>query len=260
MPNTSHTTTKQFLLTVAASKRWIAKAVASLPQVQRALSEHTIAVIAGSTNGFIAEELLRQTGQLGDFSKDTFVRGVSTPPGVSLKTDTQGGYFGKDVILEKGAWVKGKNIFDTAPELKQGDIVIKGANAVNPQKGQAGILIGHPAMGTIGAALQASVGRRAELILPVGLEKRVYADLFEIAQTMNGTSTEGNRFLPVSGTLVTELEAFTLLTGASAELVSAGGVLGAEGACWFAVTGTAEQLNRASALMDAITKEPPFGI
>jgi len=38
-------------------------------------------------------------------------------------------------------------------------------------------LIGHPKGGTIALALQAAVGRRIRLILPAGLERRVFGDL-----------------------------------------------------------------------------------
>ncbi|WP_156496379.1 hypothetical protein [Clostridium coskatii] len=34
-----------------------------------------------------------------------------------------------------------------------------------------------------------------------------------------------------------------MLTGISAELVAAGGICGAEGSCWMAITGTEEQLH-----------------
>jgi hypothetical protein len=60
--------TIQFPLTVAAGKRLIAKAVASLEQVRFALENNTILILAGTTNGYVAEELLSQTGQSGDFS------------------------------------------------------------------------------------------------------------------------------------------------------------------------------------------------
>ena len=44
---------KQFVLTVAESKRLIAKGVAALPQVQRAMKEGIVAVAPGTTNGYV---------------------------------------------------------------------------------------------------------------------------------------------------------------------------------------------------------------
>ena len=51
-------TLKQFLITPAAGKRLIARAVAEHPLVVRALKSGTVAIIAGTTNGYIAEEVL----------------------------------------------------------------------------------------------------------------------------------------------------------------------------------------------------------
>jgi len=39
--------------------------------------------------------------------------------------------------------------------LKEGDIILKGANALDMSRRQAAILIGHPKAGTIGIVLQA---------------------------------------------------------------------------------------------------------
>jgi hypothetical protein len=48
------------------------------------------------------------------------------------------------------------------------------------------------------------------------------------------------------------------LTGAAAELIAAGGVCGAEGSVWLAVSGTAEQVGKAEALLRSIASEPSF--
>ncbi len=56
-------------------------------------------------------------------------------------------------------------------DLKEGDIIFKGANALDVDKKKAAIYIGHPQGGTILASLEAVVGRRARLILPVGWKK-----------------------------------------------------------------------------------------
>jgi 6-phosphogluconate dehydrogenase (decarboxylating) len=167
-------------------------------------------------------------------------------------------YFNSDVVIEKGKWVKGKTVFDVAPLLGKGDIILKGANAVDAQRKLAGIQIGNPTIGTSGPILQAVIGRRAELIIPVGLEKRVFGDIAQIAAKINAPSANGPRMLPVSGTIITELEALETLTGACAELVAAGGVCGAEGGCWIAVTGTDAQLDAAAGIIQSVIKEPAF--
>ena len=90
-------------------------------------------------------------------------------------------------------------------------------------------------------ALQAVIGRRVRLIVPVGLEKRVAGDLDELTALINAPGAHGPRLLSLPGEVVTELEALALLTGASAQLVAGGGVCGAEGSVWLAFSGDPEQ-------------------
>jgi len=45
----------QFVLTVAAGKRLIGKALAAHPAVQAASRSATLVIIAGTTNGYVAE-------------------------------------------------------------------------------------------------------------------------------------------------------------------------------------------------------------
>ncbi|MFV0241041.1 MAG: hypothetical protein ACK5H4_13495 [Lacrimispora sphenoides] len=246
---------KPFLITVPAGKRLLAKAVASLPQVKGALANHTIVIISGSTNGYIAEEILSEIGQGADFSKASFMRGINLGPG---KKATAGNYSESDIVIEKGIWQQGKTIFDVASSLGQHDIILKGANAVDSERKLAGIQIGNPTLGTSAAILPAVVGKRTELIIPVGLEKRIFGNIGEIAAKLNDPASTGFRMLPISGTIITELEAITLLTGVSAELIAAGGIKGAEGSCWIGISGTEEQVAAAGEILRAIANEPPF--
>ncbi|MFZ3131323.1 MAG: hypothetical protein WA125_09540 [Desulfosporosinus sp.] len=79
-----------------------------------------------------------------------------------------------------------------------------------------------------------------------------------IAKKLNSMNSTGLRYLPVSGNIITELEAMQIITGAEDELVAGGGVCGAEGSCWIAVSGTDEQLRNADNLIDNICSEPNF--
>jgi len=252
---------KQFLITPAAGKRLIAKALAKYPAIKDVLECGTIAIIAGTTNGYVSREILENLHHAEEFSRKRFFRGVVLPPGGPvtstgrIKDESE---FPGDVIIKNGVWQKGKTIFDVVDDLKEGDVILKGANAVNLPYRQAGIHIGDPHGGTIGTALQAIVGRRVRLILPVGLEKRVYGDLNEIASRLNVPGAQGPRLLPVPGEIFTEIEAIYFLTGAKAEPVAGGGVSGAEGSIWFAISGKAEQVDLAQNLIEKISLEAPF--
>jgi len=252
---------KQFLLTPAAGKRLIAKALVKHPEIEKTLQFGTLAIIAGTTNGYVAEEILKTLGQENDFSRNRFFRGVALPPGAPVNPD--GRYadetgFPGDVIISEGVWQKGKTIFDVVDSLQEGDIILKGANALNLELKQTAIYIGHPQGGTIVASLSAVVGRRVRLILPVGLEKRVNSDLNQLAVRLNQPGLTGPRLLTVSGEVFTEIEALKLLTGATAHLVAAGGVGGAEGSVWLALDGSG--VIDAEKIIKEVSSEPRFSL
>ncbi|MGF7117666.1 hypothetical protein [Methanobacterium oryzae] len=252
---------KQFLITPAAGKRLIAKALVKHGTINKALESGTVVIIAGTTNGYIAEEILSKIDQIDDFSRKKFFRGIVLPPGGPVTSSgriSDESCFPGDVVIKDGVWQKGLTIFDVVNDLKEGDTILKGVNAINYSNGQAAIYIGDPLGGTIGASLQAVVGRRIRLILPVGLEKRVFADLNHLALKLNIPGVSGPRLLPVTGEIFTEIEAIKELTGSEAELVAGGGVSGAEGSIWLAVSGSEEQINSAEKLIKSISSEKPF--
>jgi hypothetical protein len=253
--------TRQFVTTPAAGKRLIARALAVFPVVQNALKSNRVVIVAGTTNGYVAEEILTMLGGNTSFSRLHFFRGIILPPG---RITTGKGRlpdesaFPGDVVLNRGVWEKGKTIFDVVDDLKEGDVILKGANALEWTRKRAAILIGDRKAGTIGAALQAVIGRRVQLILPVGLEKRVIGNLDDLASRLNAPEVHGPRLLPVQGLVFTEIDAIHLLTGAVSELVAAGGVCGAEGSVWLAVSGTVEEMERVETLLRSVGSEPPF--
>ena len=253
----------QYMLTPAAGKRLIAKSLVKYPPVQQALKSGTVVVIAGTTNGYVAEEILSSIGQLEGFSRKRFMRGIVLPPS---QPRTENGRiedeseFPGDVVIINGSWKKGLTIFDVADDLKEGDIIFKGANALDISNKKAAIYIGHPKGGTILASLQAVVGRRVRLILPVGLEKRVPTNLDKLALKLNSPGAQGPRLLPVVGEVFTEIEAISHLTGAKAEPVAAGGVAGAEGSIWLLVSGESQEMEAAQKIINSISREPSFSI
>jgi hypothetical protein len=251
----------QLLLTPSAGKRLIAKALLEHSEIRNVLVSGTVVIIAGSTNGYVAEELLRSIGQESGFDRKRFFRGVTLPP--SFKTTESGRLsdesgFPGDVVIINGVWQKGKTIFDVVDNLTAGDIIIKGANYIDTERKRAGILIGHPKGGTIAAAIQAVIGKRVKLLLPVGLEKRNSENLDEITSLLNRADSTGPRMFPVTGEIITEIEAIELLYGLKARLVAAGGVCGAEGAVWIAIEGDSEQLELAKKSLELIKCEPQF--
>lgn len=230
----------------------IGKALLQHPDIKGALEKGTLVIVAGTTNGYVAEELLRFLNQAEGFSRTGFRRGITTPPGVKPANIE----FPGDVVIVHGEWQRGKTIFDVSEGLTVGDVVLKGANAFDPAFKPA-LQIAHPQGGTIIAALAALVGRRVKLIVPVGVEKRVMDDVFSLAELCNDVTASGPRLLPFPGDIFTELDGIELLTGTSVSLLAAGGVLGAEGSAWIGVAGTDEQLQAAAELINSVAHEPP---
>jgi hypothetical protein len=233
-------------------KRLIGKAMAMHPHIKPVLKMGTLVIIAGTTNGYVAEEILQALGQAEGFSRQGFRRGLTVAPGGgAIKAD-----FAGDVVLRNGEWQQGQTIFDVADDLQAGDVVLKGANAFD-HRGQGAVQIGHPKGGTVLAALAAVVGRRVRLIVPVGLEKRVFEDVNALAGLCSAPGAKGPRLLPMPGEVFTELDAIKLMTGAEARLVAAGGIYGAEGASWLGITGSEAQIQAAAELIQSIIAEPP---
>jgi len=240
------------VLTVAQSKRLIAKGVAKYPPVQDALAHGTVSIAKGGTNAYIVEEILGQP-----IEKRHYVLGQVLPAGVS-RADAGLSADVPDVVLVKGQPVIGASATGAVAEMKAGDVFLKGANALNYAAGVAGLLVGHPTGGTMGAVLGPLVARRIRLLIPIGLEKETPADIVEAARTLEEQGGNGPSLWPLHGDLFTEIEALRVLCGVEAVPIGAGGVAGAEGAVWLACFGEAEQVEAVKALAEKIKSEPPF--
>jgi hypothetical protein len=240
------------VLTVAQSKRLIAKGVARYEPVRRALADGLVAIATGGTNAYVVEEILGKP-----IDKRRYVTGQVLPRGVSraelgLASDLP------HAVLRKGQPVEGLTATDAVAEMKAGDVFLKGANALNYQAGVAGLLVGHPTGGTLGAAIGTLVARRIRLLIPVGLEKSIPTDIVEASRCLEAEGGQGPSLWPMHGDIFTEIEALRVLFGVEAMPIAAGGVAGAEGAVWLACFGTGDAIGSVKQLADELQHEPPF--
>lgn len=246
--------THSFVLTVAEGKRLIAKGVAALPCVRAAMESGIVAVCKGGTNAYVAEELLGEA-----IAKGGYVLGRTVP----ATADTSAVFAGNlpEVIFVNGQTSE-LTLKDAVAQMQRGDVVIKGANALNYEDGIAGLLVGHPEGGTLGLIIGAYYGKGLHLIIPVGLEKEIVGDIQDLADQIQSepeVSRQGMPSLwPIQGEIMTELEALGLLTGVEAHQIGSGGICGAEGGSWFAVWGSEEDVRDARILVESIQGEPPF--
>jgi hypothetical protein len=251
---------RQYPLTPAAGKRLIAKALKVHPLVTQALRGGRLVIVAGTTNGYVAEEILNQLGQAVGFSRQHFFRGLTVAPASITRAGgipSNTGFTG-DIVITKGVWKRAETIFEVVGQMDENDLIVKGANALDMVHGHAASFVDHPDSGAIGAILPAVLGRRVRLLLPVGLEKRVGGDIMELARNLATQDAKGVRLCPLPGEVFTEIDAIFLCTGARAELIGAGGVGGAEGCVWLAIEGSGDQLAQVETLMRTVHAEPAF--
>jgi len=254
------------ILTVAESKRLIGKAVAQMPIVKNALANGMVIVIKGTTNAYVAEEI---AGVKSNHA--AFVTGRIEPEkGAKYLPKSQPV---NHLIVEKGKVID-IPLADAAKKLKAGDVVIKGANALDYKNKLAAVNILDPMGGTTGLTMPIIVARKAYLIIPVGLEKLVATDIVDLTlkmreplETLPAPSGSSKALFPgnnipsmwiLTGEIVTELEAIKILTGADAFQASAGGVSGAEGGVWLVFRGTRDQVKKAQDLTKSVQGEPPY--
>ncbi len=243
----------QIVLTVSESKRLIAKAVAQLPIVKEALDEGTVIVAKGTTNTYVAEELLGKTIEHG-----AYVLGRTFPS--EAEQDFGSVESIKEVVLVNGEPVD-LTLGEAVTKLEPGDVVIKGANALNYDKKIAGVIASSPDGGTSGKIVPYVTARKAHLVIPIGLEKQVSGDVVHIADTLR-EPVESLQWIPsmfpLRGHIVTEIEALELLTGVRVMQMASGGIGGAEGAVRLLIRGTRDEVEKALAVVTEVQGEPPF--
>jgi hypothetical protein len=242
------------VLNSSQSKRLIARAVARLDEVQRALQHGRLIIGNGTTNAYVAEELIGPP-----VSKWRYAAGVIADGRLDVtENDTRLA----PIALQQGqafeqGWVA------LLREFGRGDVFIKGGNALDVE-GNVGVLLASDVGGTVGQLLGIVAARGAHLIAPVGLEKLV-PDVPEAARHCGIATTARADGLPVgmallpSPRVVTEIEAFEALCEVEAWHVASGGVSGSEGAVTIAVEGSPSGVEEAFHLAESLDGEAPVG-
>ncbi|MFI4912794.1 MAG: hypothetical protein ACIAQZ_14110 [Sedimentisphaeraceae bacterium JB056] len=242
------------ILSVAEGKRLIAKAVAKMHMVRRAMRKGMVIICKGTTNSYIAEEL---TGE--KITHGSYVLGRIYP---NENANKLGAVHQMDeLILIDGIPAENISLEKAVTMLSPGDVVIKGANLLDYRNKLAGVCIGSPTSGTAGTIMPYVIARRAELIIPIGLEKLIAGDLNDIASRLNN-STERLKDTPamftISGHIVTEIEAIRQFADVEVYETACGGIGGQEGGRWLAVEGAKHQVLKAMKAVEEIYGEKPF--
>ena len=243
-------------LTPSESKRLIAKGVTNLEEVQLALKHGTIIITLGTTNAYVAEEILNALpGSEREIDKQRYAAGVITSEGTCIvpKADRE-----KEVLITDGK-ISNEDVEKAIEVLSPEDVFIKGANALDATK-TAGILMAHAAGGTIGAALGTVMARGVNFIIPIGIEKTIPYSITEAAKRVGKgrfykSMGKPVGLMPVHGTVITEVDALKILGADAAFPIAAGGVSGGEGCVVICAEGSTAKMDELMAIITQIKGE-----
>lgn len=243
-----------FTLTPSESRRLIAKGVAAMDKVKRALENAYVIIAGGTTNAYVLEELLNKQVEPQRFTVGISCRGVLCITDPDRREQLP-------VILHRGEPVQ-VTIKEALEDFHKDTIVIKGANAVDPE-GNVGVITSGFDGGTVAQIIGTVTSQGLGYIVPVGLEKLV-------PSVKKAVQVTGAKFLDytmgadfgmyclVKADVVTEIRALEILFGVKATHVASGGVGGNEGAVTLVVEGEDEKIKAAVKLLNSIKGEPPI--
>ncbi|HUT80880.1 MAG TPA: hypothetical protein VMZ29_06735 [Candidatus Bathyarchaeia archaeon] len=240
------------------SKKLIGIGLTSYEPIREKMNEGKIFVARGTTNSYLLEEMLA----ISEFDKSCYVAGQIVPEGERLSSCPSEKRL-PEIIFVNGKSIKVKDTAKTIDELTKGDIIIKGANALDPD-GVAGVLIGNPKGGTCGAIWGTLMARGLHLIIPIGLEKLVahsilYSSLDMGIEEIDYSDGYKCGFFPLHGEIFTEIEAlYTLFDLEEITHIASGGVGGAEGAITLLLIGEDEIVKNAFEFCHKLKSIKPF--
>jgi len=237
------------VLKPTASKRLIAKGVAALPVIQQALSSGTVVITLGTTNAFVAEELLE-----GSIDRGVFAAGfIDGRWDLNARIDEA-----KEIVLREGkpTEVSTQELIDS---LGTGDVVIKGGNALDPW-GTVGVLLGASNGGTVGRYLPPALARGVEIVIPIGLEKTIHSSVIDLAGELGSGRIDlcmgtPSGLHPLVGRVVTEIDALETLFAVEVMQVAAGGVGHGAGSVSLLIKGEDKAVQAAFELVSTLVDE-----
>lgn len=251
----------QLVLTTAEAKKLISKAVWKLPQVQKAKSEGWIVIHPSSTTAFLYEELT------GTMPSEAWVFGVSAPGGLCrsktainmLHTAPDGKPEDRKIwTFQKGKLAPPMSLDEILSIMGEGDVFVKGCNALD-HLGKTAVLTSSPKTGgTIGKVISMQRSRHFSLVLPVGLEKLIPGTISGVHDFLGERKADagmgiGCGIFPVQGLKMDERDALKLLCGVEAIAGAAGGLCGAEGASILYVDDTEVKIHQMMELIQSIS-------
>lgn len=249
------------VLTPEESKRLIGKAVAAMPEVQKAKADGIIGFSRCTTNAYVIEEVIgrKLDNPYGYCSGYISGRGLCAVQGSDME---------RLLVLDHGEenWYDpGKgNVSLYLDRMGADDVIVKSGNMIDPY-GNVACLSPNPGGGEIGLYVTPSLSKGIKFIIPMSIGKSIPTPLQKFLGLMGTGHISPDRcrglrcgVIPMFGQVVTEIEAIAMLTGAEAVYVACGGVASGSAAILLAITGEDQKIQAAWDLVESVKGEPPM--
>lgn len=244
----------QVTLTVSESKSIIAKGIAKIPVVKRALKHGKIFLKGGTTVSAVCEELI---------GNPLRISGRITPQGTKTSRIQSDKFH--CAIIDCGKLLDiDQTLEEAVGTLKADDVAIIGANAIDVY-GSCALMYGTAFGGKSGRIISGLMAELRNIIIAVGLEKLIPGSIVE---AVSKTSRKGVDLsigmavglTPIIGRIVTEREAISLLGDVDCFAIGKEGILGAEGATTMLIEGNKKEVEKVFKIISSIKGGDVSGI
>jgi hypothetical protein len=244
----------QITLTVSEAKRIIAKGIAQLHSVHKALISGRIFLKGGTTVSAVCEEL---TG------KRLRISGRITRSGTKTAQISSEGFH--CALIENAKLIDAdESLEEIVAGLNAEDVGILGANAIDVY-GNAAIFFGGPLGGPPGRIISGLIAEISEVIVAVGLEKLVPGSLPEIIRLTGRKNTDiamgmAVGLVPIGKMIITEKDAIPLLADVKCSVIGKGGILGAEGGTTMIIDGSTGDVQKLMEIISSVKGSEVSGV
>lgn len=242
------------VLSAGAAKRVIAKGVTALPTVKNALVNGTIVIALGTTNAFVAEELLGEPIDRGAFAAGF----IDDRFNVNARLGEMG-----EIVIRNGERIE-IDTQDLLDSLTAGDVIIKGGNAIDPWGG-VGVLMSSRTAGTAGRYYSIALARGVEVVIPISLQKSVHTSVNDLAREMGSDRIDlcmglPSGIHPLVGRVVTEIDALETLYPVQVMQIANGGAGKGAGSVSLLITGQEKYVRAAFDMVQGLSGEQDISL
>ena len=236
----------QVSLTVHETKRIIAKGIALLPEVKKALKSGKIFLKGGTTVSAVCEELI---------GKPLLIAGRISPKGTTTSNVTSG-KFHSALIIKGKLHAVDETLEESVATLRANDVAILGANAIDVY-GNAALMYGVALGGKPARIISGLMAEINHIIVAVGLEKLVPGSINDIIlktgrKDVNLSMGMSVGLTPIVGHIMTEKDAVPLLGNVSCTVIGKGGISGAEGGTTMQIEGAKRDVEKVFQVIHAL--------